>query len=87
MIIIKIILLYFIEVAHTHDFPSTGTRLLFLMLVYFLVCTRLKVTLAITIYSSLVVRVRPCSSVDRALVNQASRVQFPPGLYSFHAKS
>ena len=27
MIIIKIIYLYFIEIAHTDDFPSTGTRL------------------------------------------------------------
>ena len=27
MIIIKIIFLYFIEIAHTDDFPSTGTRL------------------------------------------------------------
>ena len=27
MIIIKIIFLYFIEIAHTNDFPSTGTRL------------------------------------------------------------
>ena len=27
MIIIKIIFLYFIEIAHTDDFPSTSTRL------------------------------------------------------------
>ena len=27
MIIIKIIFLYFIEIAHTDDLPSTGTRL------------------------------------------------------------
>ena len=27
IIIIKIIILYFIEIAHTDDFPSTGTRL------------------------------------------------------------
>ena len=27
MIIIKIIFLYFIEITHTDDFPSTGTRL------------------------------------------------------------
>ena len=27
MIIIQIIFLYFIEIAHTDDFPSTGTRL------------------------------------------------------------
>ena len=27
MIIIKIMFLYFIEIAHTDDFPSTGTRL------------------------------------------------------------
>ena len=26
-VIIKIIFLYFIEIAHTDDFPSTGTRL------------------------------------------------------------
>ena len=26
MIIIKIIFLYLIEIAHTDDFPSTGTR-------------------------------------------------------------
>ena len=27
MIIIKIMFLYFKEIAHTDDFPSTGTRL------------------------------------------------------------
>ena len=27
MVIIKIIFLYFIEIAHTDDFPSTGTQL------------------------------------------------------------
>ena len=27
MILINIILLYFIEITHTDDFPSTGTRL------------------------------------------------------------
>ena len=27
MIILKIIFLYFIEIAHTYDFPPTGTRL------------------------------------------------------------
>ena len=27
MIMIKIIFLYFIEIVHTDDFPSTGTRL------------------------------------------------------------
>ena len=31
MIIIKIVFLYFIEIAHTDDFPSTGTRLVLLM--------------------------------------------------------
>ena len=29
MIIIKIIFLYFIEIAHTDDFPSTGNRLVY----------------------------------------------------------
>ena len=29
MIIIKIIFLYFIEIAHTDDFASTGTRLVY----------------------------------------------------------
>ena len=33
MKIIKIIILYFIQIRHTDDFPSTGTRL-----VYFYVC-------------------------------------------------
>ena len=27
MIIIKIVILYFIQIRHTDDFPSTGTRL------------------------------------------------------------
>ena len=27
MIIIKTIILYFIQITHTDDFPSTGTRL------------------------------------------------------------
>ena len=30
MIIIKIIYLFFIEIAHTDDFPSTGTRLVYI---------------------------------------------------------
>ena len=30
MIIIKIIILYFIQILHTDDFPSTGTRLVVL---------------------------------------------------------
>ena len=29
MIIIKIIILYFIQIRHTDDFPSTGSRLVF----------------------------------------------------------
>ena len=29
MIIIKIIILYFIQIRHTDDFPSTGTRLVY----------------------------------------------------------
>ena len=28
MIIIKIVILYFTQITHTDDFPSTGTRLL-----------------------------------------------------------
>ena len=32
MILINIILLYFIQITHTDDFPSTGTRLVLLML-------------------------------------------------------
>ena len=32
MIIIKIIFLYFIEITHTNDFLSTGTRLVYLIL-------------------------------------------------------
>ena len=31
MIIIKIIFLYFKEIAHTDDFPSTGTRLVLMI--------------------------------------------------------
>ena len=31
MIIIKIIILYFIQITHTDDFPSTGTRLVFVI--------------------------------------------------------
>ena len=31
MIIIKIIILYFIQIRHTDGFPSTGTRLVFIM--------------------------------------------------------
>ena len=30
MIIIKIIILYFLEITHTDDFPSTGTRLVYI---------------------------------------------------------
>ena len=33
MIIIKIIILYFIQIGHTDDFPSTGTRLVWHKLV------------------------------------------------------
>ena len=35
MIIIKIIIVYFIQIRHTDDFPSTGTRL---MLIITLTC-------------------------------------------------
>ena len=31
MIIIKIIILYFIQIRHTDDFPSTDTRLVMIM--------------------------------------------------------
>ena len=31
MIIIKLIILHFIQIRHTDDFPSTGTRLVHLM--------------------------------------------------------
>ena len=31
MIIIKIIFLYFIEIAHADDFPSTGTQLVIII--------------------------------------------------------
>ena len=31
MIIIKIIILYFIQIRHTDDIPSTGTRLVLLI--------------------------------------------------------
>ena len=31
MIVIKIIILYFIQIRHTDDFPSTGSRLAFIM--------------------------------------------------------
>ena len=31
MIVITIIILYFIQIRHTDDFPSTGTRLVQLM--------------------------------------------------------
>ena len=32
MIIIKIIILYFIQIRHTDDFPSTGTRLVIIII-------------------------------------------------------
>ena len=32
MIIIKIIILYFVQIRHTDDFPSTGTRLVYINL-------------------------------------------------------
>ena len=32
MIIIKISILYFIQIRHTDDFPSTGTRLVFIII-------------------------------------------------------
>ena len=31
MIIIKIIIIYFIQIRHTDDFPSTGTRLVLII--------------------------------------------------------
>ena len=34
MIIIKIIMLYFIQIRHTGDFPSTGTRLVTISIDY-----------------------------------------------------
>ena len=43
MIIIKIIILYFILIRHIDDFPSTGTRLVYLIKVVLTlrVCVRL----------------------------------------------
>ena len=38
MIIIQIIILYFIQIAHTDDFPSTGTRLVGLVLALTFCC-------------------------------------------------
>ena len=38
MIIIKIIILYFIQIRHTDDFPSTGTRLVVIMLSVYICC-------------------------------------------------
>ena len=35
MIIIKISILYFIQITNTDDFPSTGTRLVVINVVYF----------------------------------------------------
>ena len=35
MIIIKIIFLYCIEIAHNDDFPSTGTRLVIIIMHFF----------------------------------------------------
>ena len=31
MIITKIIIIYFIQIRHTDDFPTTGTRLVYIM--------------------------------------------------------
>ena len=33
IIIIKIMIQYFIQIRHTDDFPSTGTRLVFIILI------------------------------------------------------
>ena len=43
MIIIKIIILYFIQIRHPDDFPSTGTRLVFLILLKY-VCLSVDVS-------------------------------------------
>ena len=34
LIIIKIIFLYFIEIAHTDDFPTAGTRLVIIIIIF-----------------------------------------------------
>ena len=41
MIIIKVIILYFIQVRHTDDCPSTGTRLVLLILSQFFISTNI----------------------------------------------
>ena len=44
MIIIKIIILYFIQIRHTDDFPSTGTRLVRL------ICNAVETDMEISIF-------------------------------------
>ena len=39
MIIIKIIILYFIQIRHTDDFPSTGTRLVYINIILLTIFT------------------------------------------------
>ena len=53
MIIIKIIILYFIQIRHTDDFPTTGKRLV--GPIHYLVCVRLYIFFALYSVLSIII--------------------------------
>ena len=63
MIIIKNIILYFIQIRHTDDFPSTGTRLVMLI-----VAIRIRIIIAIIIIITLI-SLDPLSSLSLMWLN------------------
>ena len=66
MIIIKIIILYFIQIRHTDDFPSTGTRLVSVMN-WRSVTSAMLVTLTTNLAAVVCVDVCQCAQFDQIL--------------------
>ena len=67
MIIIKIIILYFIQIRHTDDFPSTGTRLVCIINVtYFFYIPK---TVFVTVVVAMVICFAGREVIDTTVIN------------------
>ena len=85
MIIIKIIILYFIQIIHTDDFPSTGTRLVYtIMILKYVVVSKLQVAILARLYREMSETVR----IDRQYILSRVRVSVRPSnfLYAKNAQ-
>ena len=54
MIIIKISILHFIQIGHTDEFPSTGTRLVLCNDLYYIIMLMVKWFVTITTFHSII---------------------------------